>query len=152
MMGGVPRRVVLSVFLLLAILAGIVAWSPWGGDDGPADLSLEVEAMGPLVAGAPASWRVTLVNAGPERELTFPTSLTADVALLGDGEEVFRASDGKVPTPRPRTLVVKPGRSDFGVSVSALDVTPGTYRIVASLDGEPAPQPAELEVEVFVRP
>ena len=66
-------------------------------------------------------------------ELTFRSCLKADFAVEADGEEIWRASDGKMFTQALQTETIQPGASATYPGRWS-DPEPGTYTAVAELN------------------
>lgn len=80
-------------------------------------------------------------------EITFRSGLSADFAVLDDGTEVWRASDGQMFTQALRTETIAPGATERFSEVWD-DPEPGDYTVVATLNatGDDAEARAEFSV------
>lgn len=125
--------------------------APRAGGEAPEGLGLSVAwDPDPLVSGATVTFTVTISNLGPEPvEITYSDGQRADVALLADGDEVYRWSDGQVFTQALGRVTLGPGEVlEVPLEAPALPVEPGTYDLVATTPGDPAPPPVETPVTV----
>lgn len=125
--------------------------APREGGAPPEGLGLSVAwDPDPLVSGAAATFMVTISNLGSEAiEITYSDGQRADVALLADGEEAYRWSDGQAFTQALARVSLGPGEV-LEVPLEAPDVPlePGTYDLVATTPGDPAPPPVETPIVV----
>jgi len=86
-------------------------------------------------------------NAGDSPvELQFRSGQVADVAVVDDGEEVWRWSDGRMFTQALHSQTLDPGESD-SYEFTWEDPQPGTYTATATLEAE---QNAEATTTVTV--
>ncbi|USZ67913.1 BsuPI-related putative proteinase inhibitor [Halorussus salilacus] len=91
-------------------------------------------------------YEVENVGDDPE-EVTFRSGLSADFAVLRDGEEVWRASEGRMFTQALRTETIDAGATET-FSGAWDDPDPGDYTVVATLNatGDDAEARAEFSV------
>lgn len=76
----------------------------------------------------------TVENVGDDpEELTFRSALHADFAVLEDGEEVWRASDGQMFAQMMQNETIDAGDSETFVGEWE-DPEPGAYTVVATLN------------------
>jgi len=80
-------------------------------------------------------------------ELTFRSGLSADFAVLADGEEVWRASDGRMFTQALRTETLDPGESRVFPGAWE-EPEPGAYAVVAELNATETGARARAEFSV----
>jgi len=87
-------------------------------------------------------------NAGDDPvELTFRSGLSADFAVLADGEEVWRASDGRMFTQALRTETLDPGeRRSFPGAWE--EPESGEYTVVAELNATETDAEARADFSV----
>lgn len=90
----------------------------------------------------------TVENAGDDAAtLQFRSGLKADFAVLEDGEEVWRASEGRMFTQAIETETLDAGTNET-FSEAWGDPAPGDYTVVATLDstGDDAEARADFSV------
>lgn len=87
-------------------------------------------------------------NAGDDpEEVTFRSGLSADFAVLEDGEEVWRASDGQMFTQALRSETIDPGATERFPGAWD-DPEPGDYTVVATLNATETDAEARVEFSV----
>jgi intracellular proteinase inhibitor BsuPI len=145
-------RPTLAVALLLA-LAGCATGE--GGrqksQQGRAALGLEARfSPDPLRSGEPATWLLVVTNRSSEAAtITFSSGQNGNVVLEQGGREIYRWSSGKFFTQAVRPVSLDPGASEtYRLEEERLGVEAGRYRLVASLNADPAPAPARRDVTV----
>ncbi|MGH9000474.1 MAG: BsuPI-related putative proteinase inhibitor, partial [Acidimicrobiia bacterium] len=114
------------------------------------DLSFEPD---PLRSGQPATWTLTLGNAGVEAvTLTFASSQEGDVVLRRrSGGEAYRWSGAKFFAEAIRRVRLRPNEEKvYTLEEKALDVDPGAYELTATIEAVPAPEPIRRQVEVLL--
>jgi hypothetical protein len=113
-------------------------------------LSLSVDFDEPLRSGGPVTWKLEVENGGPDEvTLVFRSGKNGDVTLRQGGREAYRWSGTKYFTQAIRQERVAAGdRKTFTLEEQALSAAPGDYELVAELDSEPAPAPAQRSVKV----
>ncbi|MBI2169326.1 MAG: hypothetical protein HYU28_07485 [Actinobacteria bacterium] len=104
----------------------------------------------PLVAGAAATFRLSVANISDGRiALKSSSGQQAELTLLRGEDEVYRWSRGRAFTQAITLLPIDAGSTEeILLDEPALDVEPGSYRLVATLVAEPAAPPVETVVEV----
>ncbi len=99
------------------------------------------------VADGRVAFDYEVENAGEPVELTFRSGLSADFAVFEDGEERWRASDGRLFTQALRTETLAAGeRREF--SDAWEDPDPGAYAVVAQLNATGTDAEARAEFSV----
>jgi hypothetical protein len=90
----------------------------------------------------------TVENVGDDaEEVTFRSGLRADFAVLDDGEEVWRASDGRMFTQALETVTLDAGSSETFPGAWE-DPSPGDYTVVATLNATGANAEARTDFSV----
>ncbi|WP_158056684.1 BsuPI-related putative proteinase inhibitor [Halorussus halophilus] len=82
-----------------------------------------------------------------EANLTFRSGLSADFAVLEDGEEIWRASDGQMFTQALRTESFDAGETKV-YPAAWDDARPGDYTVVATLEVQEEDVEARAEFSV----
>lgn len=128
------------------------------GDDEPVvlepnredGLALSLTHSEPLRAKAPVTWTLAVRNAGREAvNLSFSSGQRADVVLGQGPTERYRWSRGKAFTQVFGELSLAPGQAEsFELKDDTLDVEPGQYDLVASLQSQPSPTEMRRTVTV----
>jgi len=113
-------------------------------------LSLSVDFDGPLRSGGPVTWKLEVENGGPDEvTLGFRSGKNGDVVLRQGGREAYRWSSSKYFSQALRQERLAAGEhKTFTLEEPALSAPPGEYELVAELDSEPAPAPAQRSVKV----
>lgn len=117
---------------------------------GMADHVLLALHAGPLHprAGLTVTLRLIALNAGPvPLILRYPTAQRAEFVVTHDGEEVFRASAGRLYAQQLREVVLGPGNSEVAVE-RFIPTKPGVYQVTA---WNLALRPAQLTMNLEVR-
>lgn len=143
-------RLTIALAALLA-LAGCATGGGGGGRTEPAGVALEARfSPEPLRAGRPATWLLAVTNRGEGPVvLTFRSGKNGDVALEQGGSEAYRWSAGKFFTQALRPVTLEAGKTEtYALEEERLEVAPGTYQLVATLDADPAPAPVRRDVTV----
>jgi LysM repeat protein len=82
-------------------------------------------------AGQPVTMRLIALNVGPTPlVLRYPTTQRAEFVVTRDGEEVFRASRGRVYAPVIREVTLAPGQAEVAVE-RFVPERAGTYLLIA---------------------
>ena len=149
-------RLVATFLAALAVLAVTACGS--GEDDDPVvlepnpeqGLTMTLDHTEPLRANAPVTWTLTLRNGGREPvALTFASGQRGDVVLSRGSAERYRWSTGKVFTQVFGEMSLAPGQVEsFELKDDVLDVEPGQYDLVASVQSQPSPAEARRTVTV----
>ena len=104
-------------------------------------LTLTLSHTEPLRAKAPVTWALAVRNGGQEPvSLTFASGQRGDVVLSRGSAERYRWSTGKVFTQVFGEMSLGPGQVEsFELKDDVLDVEPGQYDLVASVQSQPSP-------------
>lgn len=102
--------------------------------DEPHDSVTLESALDATVEADAVTFEFAVTNAGTEpAELTFATGLAADFVAVADGEERWRASDGRLFTQALRSETLAPGET-VTYRETWSDPEPGEYEVTATLE------------------
>ncbi|MGE5507155.1 MAG: BsuPI-related putative proteinase inhibitor [Chitinophagales bacterium] len=98
-------------------------------------------------AGSPVTVRLLVINiGGSPLVLRYPTTQRAELVVLQENHEVFRASRGRLYAQMVQEVTLRPGQSELSVE-RFVPESSGAYRIVAA---NQALRPAQLSLELRV--